>query len=101
MEWLSQNWIWLAFAVGMVLMMRRGGSGGGGCCGGGHDAGKKSPAVESPETKSAGVGGSQPTKALAGGCCGGGHGTGDKRPEVEGAQNAAVAEHQHQGAAQR
>ena len=32
MEWLSQNWVWLAFAAGMLLMMRRGGAGG--CCGG-------------------------------------------------------------------
>ena len=31
MEWLSQNWIWLALGVGAVFMMTRGG----GCCGGG------------------------------------------------------------------
>ena len=31
-EWLSQNWIWIAFAVGFILLMRRGGIG----CGMGH-----------------------------------------------------------------
>jgi len=36
MEWLTQNWIWLAFAAVMIFMMRRGGAGG--CCGGGHGA---------------------------------------------------------------
>ena len=37
MEWLAQNWIWLAFGIGFVLMLRRAGHGGhGGCCGGGH-----------------------------------------------------------------
>lgn len=35
MEWLAQNWIWIAFVVGVLLPMRRGGMG----CGkglGGH-----------------------------------------------------------------
>ncbi len=32
MEWLSQNWIWILFVVGMFLMMRHGGMG----CGMGH-----------------------------------------------------------------
>jgi len=41
MEWLSQNWIWLALAVGVVLMMRHGGHGG--CCGGGRSEGRKRP----------------------------------------------------------
>lgn len=27
MEWLSQNWIWIVFAIGIVLLMRRGGIG--------------------------------------------------------------------------
>lgn len=45
MDWLSQNWIWLALGVGMVLMMRRGGAGG--CCGG-HDA-KAKPPIEETE----------------------------------------------------
>ena len=30
MEWLLQNWIWLALGVGTVFMMRGGGAGG--CC---------------------------------------------------------------------
>ena len=29
MEWLSQNWVWLALGIGAIFMMRRGG----GCCG--------------------------------------------------------------------
>ena len=29
MEWLSQNWIWLALGIGAIVMMSRGG----GCCG--------------------------------------------------------------------
>lgn len=35
MEWLSQNWIWLALAVGVVLLLSRGrhGAMSGGCCG--------------------------------------------------------------------
>ena len=42
MEWLSQNWLWLVFGVGIVLMMRR--SGHGGCGGGGgHGGGDKRP----------------------------------------------------------
>ena len=55
MQWLSQNWIWLALGIGMVLMMRRGGHGG--CCGGGgHDEGRKSPA-EGEGTQNRVVGG--------------------------------------------
>ncbi len=42
MEWLSQNWVWLALAVGVLLMMRHGGHGG--CCGGGgRGEGRKRP----------------------------------------------------------
>ena len=45
MEWLAQNWIWLALGIGFVLMLRRGGHGGhGGCCGGGHGSGDGKPA---------------------------------------------------------
>ncbi len=35
MEWLSQNWIWLALAVGVVVLFSRGRHGAmtGGCCG--------------------------------------------------------------------
>jgi len=41
MEWLSQNWVWLALTIGIVFMMRRGGHGG--CCGGsGHGGGNTS-----------------------------------------------------------
>ena len=40
MEWLTQNWIWLALGIGALLMFRRGGQGGhGGCCGGGGHGG--------------------------------------------------------------
>ncbi|MDR3533082.1 MAG: hypothetical protein P4L90_21300 [Rhodopila sp.] len=36
MTWLSENWIWVALAVGALLLMTRmhGMGGGGGCCGG-------------------------------------------------------------------
>ncbi len=48
MEWLAQNWIWVALGIGAVLMMGRGARGGGGCCGGhgGHDQGK----ADAPDT---------------------------------------------------
>jgi YHS domain-containing protein len=39
MQWLTQNWIWIVFAIGIFLFMRRGGMGGGmghGRHGGGH-----------------------------------------------------------------
>jgi YHS domain-containing protein len=32
MQWLSQNWIWIVFAIGVILLVRRGGIG----CGMGH-----------------------------------------------------------------
>lgn len=87
MEWLSQNWVWLAFAAGMVLMMRRGGAGA--CCGG-HVAHDKAPHAEGSPGNSAATGGC---------CCGGGHGAPDKHPEAEEARNAAAG-HQHGGTAQ-
>jgi hypothetical protein len=52
MEWLSQNWVWLAFAVAMVVMMRRGGAGG--CCGG-HGAHDKRPEAEDSKNAAAGA----------------------------------------------
>lgn len=27
MQWLSQNWVWIVFAIGIFLLMRRGGMG--------------------------------------------------------------------------
>ena len=55
MEWLAQNWFWLVFGIGMVLIMRRGGHGG--CCGGaGHGGGDKRPESDGSQTKDA-VGG--------------------------------------------
>jgi hypothetical protein len=109
MEWLSQNWGWLAFAVAMLFMMRRGGAGG--CCGG-HATDAKRPEAEGAQTKTASSGGCcgggghgaedklpaaadlKTGSASAGGCCGG-HGHDDKRPEAEGSQNApAGAVHQ-------
>ncbi len=49
MDWLSQNWVWLALVVGMVWMHSRGMHSGGrhggsmGCCGG-HDKAREGPA---------------------------------------------------------
>lgn len=84
MEWLSQNWIWLAVTGALVFMMRRGG----GCCGGGHDAGHKGPEAN----------GSQPKGGNTGGCCGGAKGADKKLTKAEGSKTmntAARAEHQH------
>ena len=44
MEWLSQNWIWLALIGGMIWMHRRGGAMGG-CCG--HSMAHEGPGRES------------------------------------------------------
>ena len=73
MEWLSQNWIWLALGVGMVLMMRRGGAGG--CCGGTHDTVDKR--VEPGEAKA---------KSAATPSCCGGHDAKAKPPVEEAAR---------------
>ena len=58
MEWLSQNWIWLALGLGAIFMMSRGGRGG--CCGGGgHEGGGKRRETEGlppKETMSSGAG---------------------------------------------
>ena len=39
MEWLSQNWIWLALIAGVMMFLSRGRQGGlmGGCCGMAHE----------------------------------------------------------------
>jgi len=56
MEWLAQNWLWLAFGIGIVLLMRRGGRGG--CCGGGgHGGGDKRPEADASQSKDVVVGG--------------------------------------------
>ena len=56
MEWISQNWLWLALGIGIVVMMRRGGHGG--CCGGGgHGGDDKRPESEGSQTKNAVAGG--------------------------------------------
>jgi hypothetical protein len=52
MEWLSQNWIWLAFAAVLIFMMRRGG----GCCGGGHGAEDKRPDAKGTQTENGSAG---------------------------------------------
>lgn len=36
MDWLSQNWSWIALAAGGFFLMTRMGGMGGGCCGMGH-----------------------------------------------------------------
>lgn len=38
MQWLAQNWIWIVFAIGVLLLMRRGGMGHG------HSHGNDGPA---------------------------------------------------------
>ncbi|MBI2958813.1 MAG: DUF2933 domain-containing protein [Betaproteobacteria bacterium] len=55
MEWLSQNWVWLALGVGVLLfMMRRGGQGSQGSCCGGHAKSDKRPQDEGRDPASAG-----------------------------------------------
>jgi Cu+-exporting ATPase len=50
MEWLAQNWIWLALGIGAVFMFSRGALGGhgghGGCCGSGGHGGQKGAGPE-------------------------------------------------------
>ena len=58
MEWLTQNWIWLALGIGAVFMFSRGARGGrggrGGCCGGGgHGEGGRSGEQGSTSPKDA------------------------------------------------
>jgi hypothetical protein len=75
MEWLSQNWVWIVVAVGVVWLfarMRPGAGGMGGCCGG-HDMAHEGPAQDASKKEA----GAQDTKAAAvaatkkhgGGCC--------------------------------
>ena len=46
MEWLSQNWIWLALIAGVIWLLSRSRHGSmGGCCGG-HDTARESAAGE-------------------------------------------------------
>ena len=47
MEWLSQNWMWLLLAVGVVFLLSRTRQGGAmGCCSA-HDMAHEAPAGES------------------------------------------------------
>lgn len=56
MNWLSQNWIWLVFVIGILFMMRRGGMGcgmgrprsGQGESTGGHEHGDPPAATRDP-----------------------------------------------------
>lgn len=51
MDWLSQNWSWIAIAVGgFFLMTRMGGSLGGGCCGMGQSMNQSPQSSNSPPT---------------------------------------------------
>ena len=49
MEWLLQNWIWLALGIGAIYMMSRGG----GCCG--SHGGDEQVKTGKPETGEASV----------------------------------------------
>jgi len=83
MEWLSQNWIWLAFAALVIWMMRGGAAGG--CCGGGHAGHDKQPESKGADGKSSGTAS----------CCGGGSGTDDKANESGGTKPAPAAPGHH------
>jgi len=51
MEWLSQNWIWLALAIGAVWLFSRMRHGGamGGCCGMAHRGPQDASKAQIPE----------------------------------------------------
>ncbi len=51
MEWFSQNWVWLLFVVGMLVMHMFGHGGHGGH--GGHDSHDDRNDINRPESKSA------------------------------------------------
>ena len=49
MDWLAQNWTWIALAAGgFFLMTRMGGGLGGGCCGMGNSMGQSQGSGNSP-----------------------------------------------------
>jgi len=81
MEWLSQNWLWLALIVGVMMLLSRGRHGGmtGGCCGMAHEGpaeqGKASSAdtprvpLKGEEAELAGERGAASRQHGRGGCC--------------------------------
>jgi len=62
MEWLAQNWIWLAVAGIMVFMMVRRGGAGGGCCGSMHAAPRKPAAGDQEPVQQAPDGSDAPAQ---------------------------------------
>lgn len=72
MEWLSQNWVWIVVAVGVVWLfarMRPGGGMMGGC--GGHDMAHEGPAQDASKKEVADQGAkpAETTHRHRGGCC--------------------------------
>ena len=82
MEWLSQNWVWIVVAVGVVWLFARMRAGGamGGCCGG-HDMahegphearkaqGTDTPGSAAKETGEKAAQGAASSQRQRGGCC--------------------------------
>ena len=52
MQWLSENWIWIVFAIGMVLLMRHGRVGHGHSHGSGHHSSHNDGADRHMDTES-------------------------------------------------
>lgn len=52
MEWLSQNWLWIVFAVGALWFFSRARHGGlaGGCCGMAHEGPHEAPKAQGVDT---------------------------------------------------
>lgn len=77
MDWLSQNWIWLAMISGVVLLFSRGRHGAMGGCGhamahdGPHGAQKTGGTEDNtlPSQGKEGAQGGQPAHRHRGGCC--------------------------------
>jgi hypothetical protein len=77
MEWLSQNWIWLALLAGVVLLFSRGRHGAMGGCGhamahdGPHESHKPAESEDSrsPRPAKEGAPGGNSAHRHRGGCC--------------------------------
>lgn len=72
MEWLSQNWIWLALAIGAVWLLSRmrHGSAMGGCCGGmAHEGPHEARKAEGGDTPPPAVKDAGDTASHRRGCC--------------------------------
>jgi len=70
MEWLSQNWVWIVVAVGVVWLFARMRAGGamGGCCGG-HEMAHEGPDAAKKEAGAQDANAATAPHKHRGGCC--------------------------------